>query len=111
MTRYCDPKADFVRVKFHDEKTTPFCIIEVMNALGAFRNEIVLVGGWVPDLLYPGCFMTNSKPSQNLPAWVSLASRSLRKAFSIHPAHYKPLHASGIPIRPGMSRQAGGRRG
>jgi len=29
-------------------------LIEVMNILGAFRDEIVLVGGWVPDLLYPG---------------------------------------------------------
>jgi predicted nucleotidyltransferase len=24
-----------------------------MNVLGAFREDIVLVGGWVPDLLYP----------------------------------------------------------
>ncbi len=29
-------------------------LIEVMNVLGVFRDEIVLVGGWVPDLLYPG---------------------------------------------------------
>lgn len=29
-------------------------LIEVMNVLGAFRDEIVLVGGWVPELLYPG---------------------------------------------------------
>jgi len=29
-------------------------LIEVMNVLGAFRDDIVLVGGWVPDLLYPG---------------------------------------------------------
>ena len=28
-------------------------LIEVMNVLGVFRDEIVLVGGWVPDLLYP----------------------------------------------------------
>lgn len=28
-------------------------LIEVMNVLGAFRDEIVVVGGWVPDLLYP----------------------------------------------------------
>lgn len=28
-------------------------LIEVMNVLGAFRDKIVLVGGWVPDLLYP----------------------------------------------------------
>jgi len=28
-------------------------LIEVMNVLGAFRDKIVLIGGWVPDLLYP----------------------------------------------------------
>ncbi|MGA2617878.1 MAG: GSU2403 family nucleotidyltransferase fold protein [Thermoguttaceae bacterium] len=28
-------------------------LIDVMNVLGAFRDDIVLVGGWVPDLLYP----------------------------------------------------------
>jgi hypothetical protein len=28
-------------------------LIEVLNVLGAFRDRIVLVGGWVPDLLYP----------------------------------------------------------
>jgi hypothetical protein len=26
-------------------------LVEVMNVLGAYRQEIVLVGGWVPDLL------------------------------------------------------------
>lgn len=29
-------------------------LIELMNVLGTFRDEIVLIGGWVPDLLYPG---------------------------------------------------------
>ena len=28
-------------------------LIEVMNVLGAFRDDIVLIGGWVPDLLFP----------------------------------------------------------
>ena len=28
-------------------------LIEVTNVLGAFRDHIVLVGGWVPDLLKP----------------------------------------------------------
>lgn len=28
-------------------------LIEVLNALGAMRDELVIVGGWVPDLLYP----------------------------------------------------------
>ena len=29
-------------------------LIEVANVLGAFRSDLVLIGGWVPDLLYPG---------------------------------------------------------
>ncbi len=28
-------------------------LIEVANVLGAFREHIVIVGGWVPELLYP----------------------------------------------------------
>lgn len=29
-------------------------LIEVVNILGAFKDDIVIVGGWVPDLKYPG---------------------------------------------------------
>ncbi len=28
-------------------------LIEVINVLGAFKEDIVIVGGWVPDLIYP----------------------------------------------------------
>jgi len=28
-------------------------LIEVVNILGDFKDDIVLVGGWVPDLMYP----------------------------------------------------------
>ncbi|MEL7500446.1 MAG: hypothetical protein AAFN77_22825 [Planctomycetota bacterium] len=28
-------------------------LIEVLNVLGAFKDDIVIVGGWVPDLTYP----------------------------------------------------------
>lgn len=28
-------------------------LMEVLNALGAMRDDLVIVGGWVPDLLYP----------------------------------------------------------
>ncbi len=28
-------------------------LIEVLNVLGPMRDELVIVGGWVPDLLYP----------------------------------------------------------
>ncbi|MBL8813375.1 MAG: nucleotidyl transferase AbiEii/AbiGii toxin family protein [Planctomycetaceae bacterium] len=29
-------------------------LVETLNVLGAFREQLVVVGGWVPDLLYPG---------------------------------------------------------
>jgi len=29
-------------------------LIEVVNILGAFKDSIVIVGGWVPELQYPG---------------------------------------------------------
>lgn len=29
-------------------------LIEVVNILGAFKDNLVIVGGWVPDLMYPG---------------------------------------------------------
>jgi hypothetical protein len=35
----------------HDARAV---LIEVINALGAFKNDLVIVGGWVPDLHYPG---------------------------------------------------------
>ncbi len=28
-------------------------LVEVVNILGAFKNDLVVVGGWVPDLKYP----------------------------------------------------------
>ena len=29
-------------------------MIEVVQILGAFKDDLVIVGGWVPDLMYPG---------------------------------------------------------
>ena len=29
-------------------------LVEILNVPGAFREQFVVVGGWVPDLLYPG---------------------------------------------------------
>lgn len=29
-------------------------LLETLNVLGVFRDQLVVVGGWVPDLLYPG---------------------------------------------------------
>lgn len=38
-----------------DQKTAARTVlIEVWNVLGSFRDEMVLIGGWVPDLCYPG---------------------------------------------------------
>lgn len=28
-------------------------LLEVLNVLGAMREQLVIVGGWGPDLLYP----------------------------------------------------------
>ena len=28
-------------------------LIELVNILGAFKGHLVIVGGWVPDLIYP----------------------------------------------------------
>lgn len=38
---------------FNPTSASRAVLLEVMNVLGAFRDKIVLVGGWVPDLLYP----------------------------------------------------------
>jgi hypothetical protein len=38
-----------------DQKTAARTVlIEVWSVLGSFRDELVLIGGWVPDLRYPG---------------------------------------------------------
>jgi len=29
-------------------------LLETLNVLGVFREHLIVVGGWVPDLLYPG---------------------------------------------------------
>ena len=40
-------------VKFDPTSGSRAVLIEAANVLGAFRPDLVLVGGWVPDLLYP----------------------------------------------------------
>lgn len=35
------------------KKAAKSVLIEVWNVLGAFRDEMVLIGGWVPELHYP----------------------------------------------------------
>ena len=36
------------------QDTARAVLIEVVNILGAFKDDLVIVGGWVPDLIYPG---------------------------------------------------------
>lgn len=37
----------------NDTEAARAVLIEVLNALGSMRDDLVVVGGWVPDLLYP----------------------------------------------------------
>jgi predicted nucleotidyltransferase len=39
--------------KFDPTSASRAVLIEVANVLGAYRDHIVLIGGWVPELLYP----------------------------------------------------------
>lgn len=39
--------------QFDQTSASRAVLIEVANVLGAFRQDIVLVGGWVPELLFP----------------------------------------------------------
>ncbi len=73
-------------------------LIEVMNVLGAFRNEIVLVGGWVPDLLYPGrghmgsldVDLAVSRKSLDANVYQTILHRMLKANYSHHtsPTHF-----------------------
>jgi hypothetical protein len=36
------------------EEAARAVLIEVVNVLGDFKDDIVIVGGWVPDSKYPG---------------------------------------------------------
>jgi hypothetical protein len=39
--------------QFDQTKASRAALIEVVNVLGAFRDHLVLIGGWVPELLFP----------------------------------------------------------
>lgn len=39
--------------QFDQTSASRAVLIEVVNVLGAFRNDLVLIGGWVPELLFP----------------------------------------------------------
>ncbi len=38
---------------FNSTTASHAVLIEVANVLGAFRGQLVVVGGWVPELLFP----------------------------------------------------------
>lgn len=39
--------------QFDQTSASRAVLVEVMNVLGTFRSDLVIVGGWVPELLYP----------------------------------------------------------
>lgn len=73
-------------------------LIEVMNVLGSFRDEIVLVGGWVPELLYPNrghmgsidVDLAVSRTALRPNAYQTILSRMLKADYSHHasPTHF-----------------------
>ena len=73
-------------------------LIEVMNVLGAFRGNMVLVGGWVPDLLYPNCGhmgsldvdLAISRRSLDANVYQTILQRMLKADYSHHtsPTHF-----------------------
>ena len=73
-------------------------LIEVMNVLGAFREDIVLVGGWVPDLLYPhrghmgslDVDLAVSRKSLDANVYQTILQRMIKANYSHHtsPTHF-----------------------
>ena len=85
-------------------------LIEVMNVLGAFRDDIVLVGGWVPDLLYPnrghiGSLDVDLAVSRNAlgeSAYKTILKRMMAANYSHHssPTHFtKPVAGVEKPVK------------
>jgi hypothetical protein len=78
-------------------------LIEVLNVLGVFRDKIVLVGGWVPDLLYPnsghiGSLDVDLAVSQDAigaSAYESIRMRMIEAGYEHHayPARFTKLVA------------------
>lgn len=85
-------------------------LIEVMNVLGAFRGGIVLVGGWVPDLLYPDrghigsldVDLAISRTALGENAYKTILTRMIAAGYSLHPspAHFtKPVAGIEKPVK------------
>jgi len=73
-------------------------LIEVLNVLGAFREDMVLVGGWVPDLLYPhrghmgslDVDLAVSRRSLDANVYQTILQRMIKANYSHHtsPTHF-----------------------
>jgi hypothetical protein len=85
-------------------------LIEVMNVLGAFRDEIVLVGGWVPELLYPDrghigsldVDLAVSRAAIGKDAYKTILNRLIAAGYSHHgsPAYFtKALAGVAEPVK------------
>ena len=85
-------------------------LIEVMNVLGAFRDDIVLVGGWVPELLYPNhghigsldVDLAVSRTALGESAYKTILSRMIAAGYSHHlsPTYFtKPVAGVEEPVK------------
>lgn len=85
-------------------------LIEVMNVLGAFRQEIVLVGGWVPDLLYPNrghmgsldVDLAISREALGASVYQTILNRMVQAGYTHHtsPTHFtKPVPGVENPVK------------
>jgi len=78
-------------------------LIEVMNVLGVFRDKIVLVGGWVPDLLYPNSGhigsldveLAISQTAIGVNAYETILNRMVQAGYEILKAKFAALTAVG----------------
>jgi hypothetical protein len=69
-------------------------LIEVLNVLGAFRDDIVLVGGWVPELLYPNrghigsldVDLAVSRTALGANAYQTILNRMIAAGYSLEPS-------------------------
>jgi hypothetical protein len=52
-------------------------LIELTHLLGKYREQIVLIGGWVPEMLFPGSRLRTRKPTFHLSP-LNESSRSKR---------------------------------
>ncbi len=79
---------------FNPTSASRAVLMEVLNVLGGFRDDIVLVGGWVPDLLYPGrghmgsldVDLAVSRAALGESAYQTILNRMLQAGYSLVPS-------------------------